>query len=486
MRTRFLVLLLLLVFSRLEAKPEGRSVVRVNVSSQAYDFFRPWTKRAPFSREALGVLLPNDRILVTAELVANANYIELETGGQKAGATVDVVDYAANLALLKPSDPKFTGDLKPMEIGNGSVGDRLSVWQLERNDVLLETNAVITTIEVGRYPIDDIALLVYRVTAPLQYREGSFTLPLVKDNKLSGMLMRYDSRAQNADVVPAPVIEHFLKDAASGAYRGFPRTGLQFSATRDPQLRKYVGLGNEVSGGVYISHVAKGGPAEQAGIRRGDILLTAKGYSIDHNGHYIDPVFGSLSLVHLFTTQHFDGDEVPLELLRGGRPVSLKVKVSCRAADQMIIEPFVIDKAPSYYVLGGLILQELSRQYLKEWGDMKKAPARFVYYDRYQSELFANDPRKRLVILSQVLPSKITMGYEEVGQVAVTKINNVPILSLADVEKAVARPLNGFHKIELEEHPRVIYLDAEQVRSQEELLKRAYGLASIKGGPAFE
>ena len=33
------------------------SLVRVNSTNQAFDFFRPWTKKAPFLRRGLGVVL---------------------------------------------------------------------------------------------------------------------------------------------------------------------------------------------------------------------------------------------------------------------------------------------------------------------------------------------------------------------------------------------------------------------------------------------
>ena len=59
-------------------KPKELSLVRVNVTGQAYDYFRPWQKRAPFSKRALGAVLPRSRVLVTADLVANQNYVELE------------------------------------------------------------------------------------------------------------------------------------------------------------------------------------------------------------------------------------------------------------------------------------------------------------------------------------------------------------------------------------------------------------------------
>ena len=39
-----------------------------------------------------------------------------------------------------------------------------------------------------------------------------------------------------------------------------------------------------------------------------------------------------------------------------------------RTAEDYVIPPYNLDRAPPYYVVGGLIFQELSRQYLREWG----------------------------------------------------------------------------------------------------------------------
>ena len=71
------------------AKPKELSLVRVNVTGQPYDYVRPWQKRAPFQKRALGAVLPQGRVLVTADLVANQNYIELERAetGDKTAAT---------------------------------------------------------------------------------------------------------------------------------------------------------------------------------------------------------------------------------------------------------------------------------------------------------------------------------------------------------------------------------------------------------------
>ena len=48
--------------------------------------------------------------------------------------------------------------------------------------------------------------------------------------------------------------------------------------------------------------------------------------------------------------------------------MQLNLALEHRAANDYVITPYNFDRAPLYYVLGGLVFQELSRQYLREWG----------------------------------------------------------------------------------------------------------------------
>src|SRR5712692_3527829 len=74
-----------------EGKQKEPSLVRVNVTGQPYDYFRPWQKKAPLSKRALGAVLSKGRVLVTADLVTNQNYVELERAesGEKTAANVE-------------------------------------------------------------------------------------------------------------------------------------------------------------------------------------------------------------------------------------------------------------------------------------------------------------------------------------------------------------------------------------------------------------
>jgi S1-C subfamily serine protease len=460
------------------------SLVRVNVTGQPYDYFRPWQKKAPVSKRALGAVLSKGRILVTADLVTNQNYVELERAesGERSAANVQVIDYEANLALLVPVEKNFLDGITPLDIaGDTVVGDHLAAWQLEPTGALIATEGLVTTIQMTHYPVDVDQFLTYRISIPMQYRENSYTIPLVKNNKLAGLLLRYDPRSQLIDAIPAPIITHFLKEAESDQYRGFPSVGFSFFPTRDPQLRKYAGeIGD--SGGVYVTSVEPDTPAMKAGIKVGDIVTGIGNHGIDQTGNYVDPLYGKIEFTNLITAHSYSGDVVPFQIQREGKPMQLNVTLEHRDAKDYVSPPYALDQPPKYLVLGGLIFQELSRQYLKEWGPnwQREAPQRFVYLDRFQSELFPGEHR-RVVILSQVLPANNTIGYDELVYLTVTKVNGKDIKSLNDLAEAVKQPLEGgFIKIETEEDPKQIELDTSKVAAEAPDLQENYGIPSLQ------
>ncbi len=464
-------------------KPKEVSLVRVNVTGQPYDYTRPWQKKAPFSKRALGAVLSKGRVLVTADLIANQNYVELERAetGEKTAAEVVVVDYEANLALVRPTDEKFLNGLAPLPLALDTVvGDHLAALQLEPTGALVVTEGLVTTIQMTRYPADVGQFLTYRISMSMQYRDNSYTIPLVKNNKLAGLLLRYDPRSQVLDAIPAPIIAHFLKAAETENYRGFPSAGFSFFPTRDPQLRKFAGQTGKPAG-VYVISLEPNMPAAKAGMQVGDIVTAIGSNEIDQNGNYVDPLYGKIEFTNLITARAFAGDTLPIQIQRAGKSMQLDVVLDHRPARDYVVPPYNLDQPPSYYVLGGLIFQELSRQYLREWGNnwLKEAPQKYVYLDRFQSELFPEGNR-RIVILSQVLPANGTIGYDELAYLTVKRVNDKEIKSLRDLAEAVKQPIDGFIKIETEEDPKQIELDAAQVEAEAAGIQENYGLPALE------
>jgi hypothetical protein len=299
----------------------------------------------------------------------------------------------------------------------------------------------------------------------------------VRDGRLLGLLMRYDARSQTAEVVSAPVITHFLEDAKLGTYPGFPRAGLVFASTRDPQFRRYIGLNED---GVYITEIRPGSAAEKAGLRKGDIILAVADKPVDQDGNYEEPGIGKIPFSHLTNTLAHVGDTVNFTILRDGKRETLPVIVTGIENDQSISEPYEFDHQPRYLILGGLVFRELSRPYLQEWGGnwMKDAPQRLVYLDAFQNELPAD--RGKIVFLSQVLPTPNTLGYENLEHLVISKVNGQQIKNLDDLAKAASSTRDGFLKIEFDEDPTFIYLDAADIEKSKSQLMQDYGIPSLE------
>ena len=216
-------------------------------------------------------------------------------------------------------------------------------------------------------------------------------------------------------------------------------------------------------------------------MKKGDVLVGIDDLAVDQDGNFPHPEYGKIPAGHIFSTMHFVGDTVKLHILREGVAQTLDATLSRRAPSDYVIDPYIMDKAPRFYVLGGFVLQEISRQMLREFGAdwLRRAPERAVYMDRYQNELFEDGPKK-IVFLTRVLPTPATVGYEEVTSIRVTKINGVELQSLADVPAALEKPMNGFHKVEFDEDPKTIYLDAAQVTAVEQQVQQQYRLPTLK------
>lgn len=466
--------------------PRNTSLLKVNVTQQPWNYRIPWQKVSPSSRRGLGVLLEKRQILVTAQLIADATYIELEQAdsGRKLPAKVRAVDYDANLALLEPTeDPgKFFNALKPLTVEtNARIGDRLEVWQLDRVGELITSEVVISKIMTSRYFLDTSMFLVYEANNIIRSEANSFTLPVIKGGKLAGLLLSYDSKNLSSLVLPGPIIAHFLKDITDGNYQGFPSLGIEFQKTLDPQFREYLGMTDEQDG-IYVSAVSKGGSAESIGIKVGDIILEMNGHAVDARGDYNDARFGRLNISHIVRGQSFVGDEIKVKILRGGKVENLTGKLTRKLPKDYLVPPYLFDRGANFLVQGGLVFQELSMPFLQSFGaDWEtNAPLRLVFVAKHSDDYEKKGFRK-VVVLTNTLPTRSTQGYERLAGVILTRVNGHPVADLADLEKAFKDPQDGIHKLEFEEAPRTIYLDAITCeRDNLRLLEGVYRLGSLK------
>lgn len=464
-----------------DANEMANSVVRVHSTNQDYNFRLPWSKKSTYERRGLGVVVGENRVLINAQLIVNHNYIELEepSGGTKSEARIVCLDYDSDLALLEAVNPEFLSKKTPLKIApNPHLGDSLEVLQLENNGELIATPGKLTQITTGQYAVDDVGMLLFQLTLNLQQRDGSFVLPAIQNGSLLGLVIRYDRRNQSANAIPAPIIERFLELAAEETFAGFPRAGFGIASLRDPQLRKYLKMGDR--DGIYIDKISPGSPADKAGLKVGDVLLAVNGYNIDNEANYPDPDFGRLPIVHLTTGKYKTGETLDFHILRNGEELDIPLTLTSRDREHMAVPIQLFDKAPRYTIIGGILFQELSRPYLKEWGNKWKdsAPARLVYYDEMQEEELQD--KKGLVFIGQILPLAETMGLNSALGSPVQKVNGQEIESLEDLIQAVESSKDHYVRIEIESDPRVLFIDKQAEPRIEASIKNKFGIRELR------
>lgn len=459
----------------------SRSLVRVNSTTQAFDFLRPWAKKNPGTRRGIGTVVGPNQVLVTAALVADHTFIEFErpATAERTPARVVFVDYEANLALLEAEDPKFLERAVPLALDETArVGSSAEILQLEPNGDIAPTVARLSTITMAPYVVDDVGFLVFRLTAPIQQREGSFVLPAVREGRLLGLLMRYDNRNQTADVIPPVIIRRFLEQAGQEEYAAFPRAGIGIAPLRTPQLRRYLGLTEE--GGVLITRVDPRSSAELAGLQVDDVLRAIDDTPIDADGNFTHPDYGRIPLGFLITTNRLVGDTVTFHIIRNGEKMEIPVKLQRRDVSAMSVPVYWFDKAPRYLIRGGFVFLELTRPFLQEWGPewRNNAPQRLVHADLFQDDLRPGG--ERVVFISNVLPTAATLGYENLSGLIVEAIDGVPIHSLEDVERVFRESLVAIHRIDVADDPRLVFLDRAAADQVEPLIARHFGIPRLR------
>ena len=461
----------------------GESVLRVTSTIQYPDNRRPWLKKKPFTRIGLGTIIEGGRLLVTADMVAHASYISLEKpeDGPKGTATIESIDEECNLAILKPVEPELLKGTHPLSLAAMiTPGSTVQILQLEPNGAPALSPASLTTVAVMPYSPDGGAYLLYRASTTIPQREGSFVIPALYEGKLAGLVMRYDPRTQSADIIPSPLIGRFLKECENPGYSGLARAGLTYGEARGKTLREWLGAGKDLNG-VIITSLDSGGPAEKAGLRKGDLIVRAGGKPIDGEGNYTDPRLGKINFSNLATLESSPGDKGEIVYFRSagegtGTLGTTTLTLEGRNTLAEISPARLLGDSVPYTFLGGLLFQELSRSYLREWGVnwRSDAPQNLVALDAFQEDLPKD--QKRLVILSAVLPSSQTIGLQELANKVVVKINGMPIHGLADVNEAAKYPKNGFQRIELEGSAGPITLDNASLESEEAQLRSEYGI----------
>lgn len=442
-----------------------QSVVRINSTLQSWNPSQPWEKNPPGQRRALAPIVGKNQVLTTGELVADATYLEFEStdGTRMLPAKVIAVDFEANLALLGPADDekgaKFFEGTIPLELAAPPrIGDTVDILQVEENGMPLLTAGSLQSVDVITNFLEGQFFLTFEVKASMQSAASSFSLPVLHQGKLAGLLASYNAKDQLSDVTSTELLARFLQAAKSTPYAGFPSLGINTARTEDPSFRKWLKLSDD-QGGLYISNVQKGGAAETAGILKGDVLLSIGEHAIDRRGYYPHPTYGSLFWSHLVRGERSTGEVVSLGLLRDGKPLKLAVTLTRSDESKKLVPSYTFNQAPNYVVKGGLIFQELSKPLLEAFGEDWRSRAPLNLIDALENPEKYEARADRIVFLSGVIATPATIGYERLRNLVVRRVNGQEIRDMKSLAEAFKKGSDGLHSIEFEDENLTVQLD---------------------------
>ncbi len=458
-------------------------IVSVRVTGQDWNWRAPWEKQAPWTRTVTGLVVPGRKVLVASTAFGNHLLVEAQKLGSEARsvARVELVDQEGPLALVAVDDPAFWDGLEPLPLAERAPGEGdVTILRWQRSGLLDSYPGTLRQVRSGRHGLSQTSLLTLEMGTSTDGLGESEVV--VAKGRVAGLVTGRAGDAYAA--LAAPVLAQFLDGAAKGDWRSFARAGLAWQDLTNPALRESLGL-RPGETGIRLTRVAAHGSAGGI-LKPGDVVLEMGGAKLDPTGYYEHPLYGRMLFALLFSDGRKPGETMAVKVLRDGERLDLQLPLRAMRPEQDRVPPYVFGRGPDYVIVGGLVFEELTRPYLGAWGDWaRRAPPRLlVAIDREPDDAGAEP--KRIVLLSSVLPDAANLGYQELRDLIVERVNGRAIGSLADLRQAFASPQRGFHVVEFlaGQGPARAVLDASEAQAAAVRLQQAYGVERLdSSGP---
>jgi S1-C subfamily serine protease len=260
-------------------------------------------------REGTGVVIDSSGLVMTiGYLVTEADTVELATAdGRKFAANVVGYDNATGLGLVKSLQPL---PVKPVDFGQSAAASPRDMVLIVGFDGVAPAYIVSKRPFVGywEYLLDEA---IYTAPATVNWQGAAL---LSREGKLLGIgsLAVGDAIGQSGVpgnmFVPIDTLKPVLGDfIANGRATSKPRPWLGITS-------------QEVQGKVIVTRVTAEGPAEEAGLQAGDIIVGLGG----------QPLQGQADFYTRLWKTGEAGVEVTLDVLKGNRVEAVKIRSIAR------------------------------------------------------------------------------------------------------------------------------------------------------------
>lgn len=443
----------------------NKSMLELLVTSQDYALLAPWQKNETSQDTGFVIYLGKGKFLSTASILSNATLVQFKTpnGEHSLSAQIDCIDYEADLALLslQEGEPQeVLKTLQPVQIGDAvSKGSKVTLISFNDQGGNMDSSGNVESANIGPSYFTYLDIKLDRGLT-----ERDLDLPVIAGNKLISFTCYYDKNTQVARAINPEVLNAFVKRAGKD-YQKFSMIGVSIAHTVDTVFRKYLKLPESV-GGIYISKVKTNSPAEKAGLKKGDVITSIDQNPIDARGYIQDSKLGPVLWNYRLRNVMALGDSSTMEFYRDGKLQNATLTLSRSGHDDNIIPPSSSDSPPLYIVHGGYTFQELTEDYMNEVNSRNdnRTPYEFLNAMDRKDEL-AKKGYRRLIAISQIIPTPASLGYERSGFCLIETANGKPVTDLETLASIIDAPSpNGILTLTTNKPPYSIYIDQEQAK----------------------
>lgn len=451
-----------------------KSIVKIEVARKAYDYYQPWNRRNDRAAKT-GIVVGERQILATAQDLSDQTLVRLQKNGRGKWTTASIVwvDYHANLALLTTDDAAFWSDLRPANLNPKPPGDGAALQIVRWREGKLENRQAEFTQFTVRES-EGSAINHVQMELDSEIRDAGTGEPVITDSRVAGITFSQRGRACRA--IPASFIRSVLDAHKSGNQRALGYFHFYWQPAENPASLAQLKLTGEPRG-VLVINVPERLDGGDSVLKPRDIILQIDGFDVDMQGDYTDPEFGSLTLENLSTRGKRAGDDVKIKLWRDGKPLDVTYRLPGYDFQNALVPLAVHDQPPDYLIVGGLVFQPLTTPYLQRWGNdwERNAPFRLNHYRSDE----ATKTKPSLVILSQVLPDKFNIGYQEYRSFVVNQVNGQRVTNLAELQAALKQPKDDFHIVDFvpnESLQRIVLAAGDAEREATQRILKRFGI----------
>ena len=404
------------------------AVVRIETVSTVPNYLLPWQNRTPQSSSGSGMVIQGNQILTNAHNVADSTLLTVRKQNEDTlfVAKVKFVDHECDLALLTVDDPAFFSDITPMEFAETPPPQSMVIAAgfPIGGDGLSLTQGIISRIEVRSYAHSDKNLLTAQIDASIN--PGNSGGPVFYKGKVVGIAFQGSRRGESLGyMIPYEIISHFFDDIKDGKVDGFGSLGFLYLPLDNPDTRAFLKMTPDQTG-ILVRKVYK--EAGDNGLKAGDVILSIDGKKVANNGN-IRLADGQPRYFSTVISAKQIGETVKVELLRDGKVLTFDMPVE-KTHDQ--VEPYLYDRRPEYFIIGGLVFTRLTSSYLLTFSG-STPPMEMVEKLRDVKD----SPDENVVVLTQVLGDEVNVGYQNFDSMVLDSINGKKVHNLREVVELV-------------------------------------------------